>query len=186
MELDREIEALLFWRGTPMTKRELSRVFGVNLVAINDALMLLQKKLEGRGVVLVVTEREVSLTTAPSAHKLIEQFQKEELGAELGRAALETLSVVLYKNGATRRELEYVRGVNSTSILRTLLMRGLVSRENDPTDERVFRYRPTIELLALLGLKKSDELPDYAAVSSELTVFEKEATPPIVSSSPPE
>ncbi len=175
MQLDAQIETLLFWRGEAMTKRELTRIFGVNLVAINDALADLRKKLNGRGIALAETGNEVTLLTSSEASTLVEQFRKEEMSAELGRAALETLAVVLYKNGATRRELEYIRGVNSTAILRTLLMRGLVSRAEDPKDERVFRYEPTLELLALLGVSRREELPDYQTVLAELGAFEKES-----------
>ncbi len=174
MQLDAQIEALLFWRGEAMTKRDLSRVFGVNLVAINDGLADLRKKLTGRGIALVENGSDVTLLTSPEASVLIEKFRKEELSAELGRAALETLAVILYKNGVTRRELEYIRGVNSTAILRTLLMRGLVSRIADQKDDRVFRYEPTLELFALLGISRAEELPAFASVISELGVFEKE------------
>ena len=111
---------------------------------------------------------------SPEASALIEKSRKEELRAELGRAALETLAVILYKNGATRRELEYIRGVNSTAILRTLSMRGLVSRVADQKDDRVFRYEPTLELFSLLGISRAEELPEFAGVSSELGAFEKE------------
>lgn len=174
MQLDAQIEALLFWRGEAMTKRDLSRVFGVNLVAINDALADLRKKLAGRGITLVENGSEVALLTSPEASTLVEKFRKEEMSAELGHAALETLAIILYKNGTTRRELEYIRGVNSTAILRTLLMRGLVSRIADQRDDRVFRYEPTLELFALLGISRVEELPEFTGVSSELGAFEKE------------
>ncbi len=174
MKLDAQIEALLFWRSEAMTKRDLSRAFGVNLVAINDALADLRKKLTERGIALVENGNEVALLTSPEASALVEKFRKEEMSAELGRAALETLAIILYKNGATRRELEYVRGVNSTAILRTLLMRGLVSRTADQKDDRVFRYEPTLELFSLLGISRAEELPEFAGIVSELGAFEKE------------
>ncbi len=183
MQLDAQIEALLFWRGEAITKRELSRVFGVNLVAIHDALADLQKKLEGRGMALVENGSEVALLTSPEASSLIEKFRKEEMSAELGRAALETLSVILYKNGATRRELEYIRGVNSTAILRSLLMRGLVSRAADQKDDRIFRYEPTLELFSLLGISRAEELPEFASVISEVGAFEKETEQIVASES---
>ena len=172
--LDAEIEALLFWKGEPTKKRDLARAFGVNLVAINDAIKVLAEKLDGRGVALLLSDAEVELRTAPEAAALIEKFRREELAGELGRAAFETLAVILYKDGATRRELEYIRGVNSVSILRTLLVRGLITRSGEEGDERVFRYRPTLELLALLGMRSAKELPEYQTVVSELAKIQDE------------
>ncbi len=174
LSLDAEIEALLFWKGEPTKKRDLARAFGVNLVAVNGALTVLAERLAGRGIALIANETEVELRTAPEAAALIEKFRRDELAGELGRAALETLAVILYKDGATRRELEYIRGVNSVSILRTLLVRGLVERSGEEGDERVFRYRPTLELLALLGARKAEELPEYATVVSELAKIQQD------------
>lgn len=174
LSLDSQFEALLFYTGEPVTKRELTRIFGVNLVAVNDALGDLKKRLAGRGVALIEKDNEVALATAPEAHSLIEQFQKGELSQDLGKAALETLSIILYRGSASRREIEYVRGVNSASILRSLLIRGLVERVADKKDERIFVYRPTVELQSLLGLRTIEELPDRAAVRAEFKALEGE------------
>jgi segregation and condensation protein B len=172
LPLNAQIEALLFWKGEPITKRELARVFSVNMVAVNDALKDLSAKLSERGVALMETEKEVSLATAPDVSELIEAYRKDELGSDMGKAALEALAVIVYRGGATRREIEYIRGVNSSSILRTLLIRGLVSRSTNPDDERVYVYKPTTELQALLGVRTLEELPEWNNVRAEFEAFE--------------
>lgn len=174
LPLDTQLEALLFYKGEAITKRELTRIFGVNLVAINDALSDLKTKLAGRGIALIEKEGEVAMATAPELSELIETYQKDELSKDLGKAAIETLSIILYRKGASRREIEYIRGVNSTSILRTLLIRGLVERTPDPKDERIFMYKPTMELFAFLGLTDIEELPEFLAVRAEFEAFESE------------
>jgi chromosome segregation and condensation protein ScpB len=58
--------------------------------------------------------------------------------------------------------------VNSTFIIRNLLIRGLIERVDDDKDKRQFRYRPTIDLLSHLGLSKVDDLPEFTLVKSEL------------------
>jgi segregation and condensation protein B len=103
---------------------------------------------------------------------LIEAYRKDELGSDMGKAALEALAVIVYRGGATRREIEYIRGVNSSSILRTLLIRGLVSRSTNPDDERVYVYKPTTELQALLGVRTLEELPEWNNVRAEFEAFE--------------
>ena len=161
--LDIQIEALLFWKGEPISKRELTRVFGVNMVAVNDALKDLSSKLEGRGVSLIEKENGVALVTAPSLAGLIEEYRKDELG-----------KIIVYRGGASRREIEYIRGVNSSSIIRTLLIRGLIERTADPKDERIYLYKPTIELQAMLGVKSIEDLPEWKEVTAEFAAFEEQ------------
>ena len=176
MELDKQIEALLFWKGEPMTLPELCRALNAPSSEVRRALGELREKLRGCGIALIETGESFALGTAPETHELIERVRKEELSRDLGRAALETLSIVLYKGEVSRREIEYVRGVNSTAILRSLLIRGLIERKQSETDERMFLYHPTVELFALLGVTRSDELPEFAAVRAELEAVKAEST----------
>ncbi len=168
MKLDTQIESILFWKGEPTTLPELCRILKVTSSEVKTALQGLRVKLEGRGIVLIETEQEIALATAPIIHELIEQLRKEELSKDLGKAALETLSIILYKSSVSRRDIEYVRGVNSTSILRSLLIRGLVERVQDDVDERQFLYRATVELYSLLGITRAEDLPEFVEVRKEL------------------
>ena len=168
MEIDRQIEAILFWKGEPMTLTELCRALNAPSGDIKKALQTVTEKLRGRGIALIQTEDAYALATAPETHETIEQLRKEELSRDLGKAALETLSIVLYKDAVSRRDIDYIRGVNSTAILRSLLIRGLIERKQSESGERMFLYRPTVELLSLLGVSGAEELPEYAAVRDEL------------------
>ena len=166
--LDTLVEAILFWRGEPMTLPELCRALKQPSGDVKRALQTLTEKLSGRGIALIQAGDDIALATAPETHALIERLRKEELACDLGKAAIETLSIVLYKGEVRRRDIDYIRGVNSTAILRSLLIRGLIERAQSTTDERMFLYRPTVKLSALLGVKSVDELPEYAAVRAEL------------------
>ncbi|MSU56015.1 MAG: SMC-Scp complex subunit ScpB [Candidatus Taylorbacteria bacterium] len=168
MKLDNQIEAILFWKGEPMTLPELCRALKAPSHEVKKALDILKESLKGRGIGLIQTEDEYALATAPEAHELLERLRKEELSRDLGKAALETLSIVLYKGQVSRRDIEYIRGVNSTAILRSLLIRGLVERKQNESDERVFLYHPTVELMSLLGIASADELPELISVRAEL------------------
>lgn len=168
MDLDKQLEAMLFWRGEPMTLPELCRALKLPSADVRKGLQTFKEKLRGRGLALIQTEDEYALATAPDAHELIERLRKEELARDLGKAALETLSIVLYKEKVSRRDIEYIRGVNSTAILRNLLMRGLIERRQSEEDERVFLYRPTVDLLSLLGIASTEELPEFQNIRTEL------------------
>lgn len=173
METNRQIEAILFWKGEGVTLPELCRALKLPSNEVKRGLATLQEKLAGRGVALIQNDDEFSLATVPEASEFIENLRKEELSRELGKAALETLSIVLYKGMASRRDIEYIRGVNSTAILRSLLIRGLVERRQSEKDERVFLYHPTTDLLALLSLQSVSDLPEYTDVQAELDAAEK-------------
>ncbi|MDO8482679.1 MAG: SMC-Scp complex subunit ScpB [bacterium] len=176
MTLDAKIEAVLFWKAEPMAIATLAKIFAVTVDEIKKTLPDLETKLQGRGVALIIKDDEATLRTTSDASGLIEGLAKEELIRDLGKAGLETLSIVLYQGPISRREIDYVRGVNSNFILRNLLVRGLVEKVDNPKDQRSFLYRPTFDLLSLLGLSRIEDLPEYPSVRKEIEMFA--AAPP--------
>ncbi|OGI76427.1 hypothetical protein A3C67_02225 [Candidatus Nomurabacteria bacterium RIFCSPHIGHO2_02_FULL_42_19] len=181
-DLESKIEAILFWKGEPISRRKLAEILKAGQTEINNSLEKLKENLKSRGIVLLEKENparnaspsdaggEITLGTAPEFSGLIENLQKEELNKELSKASLETLSIVLYRNGASRSEIDYIRGVNSSFTLRALSVRGLVERILDPKDNRRFIYKPSFELISYMGLKSVEELPEYAEVSNSIQV----------------
>lgn len=159
------IEAVLFAHGERMGKKELSALLEIKPAELRLALSALHESLRGRGITLVETEEEVELRASAEAAGLIKKLRESELARDLGKASLETLAVIAYQDGATRGDIDWVRGVNSTASLRTLLMRGLIESSEDPEDKRRLRYALTTEALAHLGLSKKEGLPRYAELS---------------------
>ncbi len=111
------------------------------------------------------------LGTAAEASSLIEALQKEEISRDLGKAGSETLAIVLYKGPISRREIDFVRGVNSAFIVRNLLVRGLIERVEDEGKARGFLYGPTAALLSYMGISKIDALPEFENVRKEIDKF---------------
>jgi len=173
MELDKKLEAILFWKGEPMSRKKLAEILKVGQTEINEGIEKLKESFKDRGVVLVEKENEIMFGTAPELSKLFEDLQKEELNKELSKASLETLSIVLYKNGANRAEIDYIRGVNSSFTLRALSVRGLIEKILDPKDNRRYIYKPSFELMSFMGIKSVEELPDWGEVSSSINVAAK-------------
>ncbi len=172
-QLDTQIEAILFFRGEPTSLKRLADILKKDKTEIEAALKALEQKLAGRGLTLVYKEDEVMLGTAPALSPLIEQLTREELTRDLGKAGLETLSIVLYRGPISRREIDHIRGVNSNFILRNLMIRGLVEKITSPTDQRSYLYKPTFELLGFMGLSRIEDLPEYTALRQEVEQFEK-------------
>ena len=151
--------ALLFASSEPLGKKQLAVLLGLKEEELSVIFRGLIELLKGSGVSLVETATEVELRTSPEAADIVRQFRESELSRDLGSASLETLSVIAYQEGATRGEIDWVRGVNSSTSLRTLLLRGLIEGNEDGRDKRRIRYSLTTEALAHLGITRASELP---------------------------
>ena len=172
-EVEKKIEAILFFKGEPVSRKKLSEILSAGQVEINEGIEKLKENLQNRGITLIENDNDITLGTAPELSKMIEDLQKEELNKDLSKASLETLSIVLYKNGVSRAEIDYIRGVNSSFTLRALSVRGLVEKTVDEKDNRRFIYKPSFELLSFMGVKSVEELPDWAEVSNSVNVAVK-------------
>jgi segregation and condensation protein B len=175
LALSSKLEAVLFAAGESLEKKRLLVLLDVSSETLADALNALRITLEDRGLQLVETEREVELRTAPEASDLIQKLRESELSRDLGRASLETLALILYKGGATRGEIDWVRGVNSSAAIRALLLRGLIERTEDAGDKRRIRYQATVDALAHLGVGSVEELPKYEEITKALAEHEAKA-----------
>jgi len=135
---------------------------------INEALNKLEISLTNRGLVLVRKDQSVVLGITKELSSLIESIRKDEITKELTKASLDTLSIILYKNEVSRSEIDYIRGVNSSFILRNLIVRGLIERVVDPKDSRRLLYHPTFDTLTFMGITSIDQLPNYQEVRNQL------------------
>lgn len=170
-----KIEAYLFWKGEPVTVKNLSKVLDVDVSVIDQGLADLSKKNDtDTGIVLIRYDDMVTLGTHIDVNDFIEGIIKDDLQKDLGKSALETLAIILYQGPIKRADIDYVRGVNSQFILRNLLIRGLITRVDNPADERTFLYKPSLELLSFLGITDIQQLPDFEEVISKLSTFKSE------------
>ena len=177
IELEKQIEAILFWKGEPVSIKKLSQIFLKTEEEISTALKSLETKLADRGVVLVFKDDEVTLGTSKDTSELIEKLTKEELVRDLGRAGLETLSIIVYQCPISRAEIDYIRGVQSNFILRNLMIRGLVEKVQNPKDQRVFLYKPTFEMLSFMGISKIEDMPEFANARAEIESYKNTQIP---------
>ncbi|MBI3633062.1 MAG: SMC-Scp complex subunit ScpB [Candidatus Vogelbacteria bacterium] len=167
MNLDSKIEAILFYENEPVKVKRLAKILNVSEEEIGSALEVLRSRLI-HGVALMTKDDEVVLVTPPEVAEVIEGLVKDSLNSEMGKAALDTLTIVLYYGPITKVEIDNIRGVNSGFILRNLLIRGLVNRIPNDKDQRSFLYKPTFELLAYLGIKDVAKLPEYDQIKRSL------------------
>ncbi|QQR50172.1 SMC-Scp complex subunit ScpB [Candidatus Nomurabacteria bacterium] len=170
-ELVQKIEALLFIKGQTLSLGELVTLTREPKSKIAEACSMLQEKHRADGIVVIFNNEEIALGTNPLLASFLDQIRKEELEKELSKASVETLAIILYKKNVTRAEIDYIRGVNSSFILRALLIRGLIEKESHPEDSRKFMYTPSLDLMRFLGITSLEELSDKASVEASLQTF---------------
>jgi segregation and condensation protein B len=176
ISLEARVEALLYVSPSPVTIGNLANALGVSNQRVKQALENLAVEYQQRGIRLQFHQSEVQLTTAPELAPDIERFLNLESVTRLTRAALEVLAIIAYQQPVTRPQIDSIRGVNSDSVLRTLLRHGLIEdagRSDGPG--RPILYTTTSEFLQHFGLSTLHELPQL----SPGTVNDVEGTLPI-------
>ena len=160
LSLPAQIESLLFVAAEPVTPGQLATALEITALEVNHALDDLDASLRTRGLRLQRHSGRVQLTTAPETAETIERFLGLEATSYLSRAALETLAIIAYQQPVTRPQVDSVRGVNSDSVMRSLLSKGLIQeggRAEGPG--RPILYSTTPEFLGHFGLNSLNELP---------------------------
>jgi len=166
------IESLLFVSGEPVKLAKLAKICDVSRNEIAAEIEALNGEYrDNRGFMVVQKEDSVQLTTNPQNSAFVSQLVAGEMDAELSRAALEVLSIVAYRGPVTRIQIEAVRGVNCSYVLRNLLIKGLVERK-DAADIRGYLYEISFDFLKTLGVSSVRDLPDWENLSKNEKVEE--------------
>jgi segregation and condensation protein B len=168
LPLSVKLEALLFVAPEPVTTAQLAAVLDVAPSVIERVLNELDVALSTRGLRLQRNAGRFQLTTAPQLAELIERFLGLEATTHLSRAALETLAIIAYQQPVTRPQIDSIRGVNSDSMMKSLLHKGLIlesGRADGPG--RPILYSTTPEFLQHFGLNSILEMPPLAKPEEE-------------------
>jgi segregation and condensation protein B len=168
LPLSVRIEAMLFVAAEPVTTAQLATALDVAPSVIERGLNELDSALATRGLRLQRNAGRFQLTTAPQLADLIERFLGLEATTHLSRAALETLAIIAYQQPVTRPQIDSIRGVNSDSMMKSLLNKGLIlesGRADGPG--RPILYSTTPEFLQHFGLSSILEMPPLAKPEEE-------------------
>ncbi len=169
MKLKSVIESILFSVGEPISIEKLAKTLRKEMPEISQALQELKSYYQNHhtGLRIISKHNKIQLVSAPENSQYIEKLVKSDLQQELTPASLETLAIIAYKGPTTRAEIEEIRGVNSSFILRNLLIRGLIEKKGNPDDYRSYIYDISFNFLKKLGLKSRQELPQYKSLIEE-------------------
>lgn len=157
------LESLLFAAGDEgLTIKDIAKIMEIEEFQARDILEDLKKEYERkeRGITIVELAGTYQLATKKENSPYLKRLVETPANSNLSQAALETLTIIAYKQPITRAEIEDIRGVKTERPLQTLLARGLI-REVDRLDGpgRAILYGTTKEFLDYFGLKDINELP---------------------------
>jgi len=166
-ELEAKIEAILFLSTRPVSFKKLASILKAKDSEVRIALESLSRirNTDLSGIHVITANGAVELASNPNFADVLAAFSKEEVESELTRPQLETLTIIAYRGPITKPEIEHIRGVNCSLILRNLLMRGLIMEKEDPVRIQSI-YTLSSEMLRHLGVHDVKELPDFDEFSS--------------------
>jgi segregation and condensation protein B len=189
-ELKSILESLLFVSTEPLVLDQLDRVLMLQGQELEDkerVLAMMQKLQEeyresGRGLQLVEVAGGYQLTTRPENAPWIKQLHAVRTASKLSRPALETLAIVTYRQPVTTPEIEAIRGVDCSGVLKTLLERRLIKIVGrKEAVGKPMLYGTTQEFLQHFGLRDLSELPplkDLEEVTREFPDLAEVGQPP--------
>ena len=175
------VETLLLAHGEPITLPKLAKASGFSLAQIAEAITVLTRMYADRGFAILEKDGEVGLGTNPAYAEYAENLLRGEFTESLSRAALETLTIIAYKGPIARASIDFIRGVNSSFIVRNLAMRGLIERVENPTDARAYLWRVSFDFLKHIGITRIEDLPEFAALHKEEIAIPEERPPAEIS-----
>lgn len=185
------LEAALYAAGQSVSIRKLAQVLDLDEDAVMQGLKRLQHELveQERGLVLMLDAKHAELVTNPEAADTVRSLLDIDSQGELSKASMEALAILAYRGPMTRPELEQIRGIQSSTILRILSMRGLIeAKEEMRLGQPVYAVTP--EFFKHIGFTSAEQLPDYEQLRNHVSVetvlkeLEPMVTQPPLSSSP--
>jgi len=165
--------AFLFHYGESIKIKHLANFLEATEEETQNLITSLQEDLARAkdGALMLITEnQEVRLVTKPELAWVNQKIRKEELEETLTPVAEETLALIAYLGPIGRPMLDFIRGVNTSFTLRSLVMRGLVEKQSGK--KGAVLYQATAECLNHLGVSRFEDLPEYSKYRNILEKFE--------------
>ncbi|MEP6995849.1 MAG: SMC-Scp complex subunit ScpB [Acidobacteriota bacterium] len=177
------VEALLFSSPRPVREKDLAELLEATGKAVAEALEMLANRADAaeRGIRVEKVAGGWRFVTRPEFDALLRKFHEVTERSRLSLAALETLAIIAYRQPITLPEIQEIRGVNSSSVLKTLFERKLITTAGKkPVVGTPFLYRTTQDFLIRFGLNELDELPRPEDLDADLaaTVEAREIAAP--------
>lgn len=171
MKLKSQIESLLFISAKPMSIAKLAELIKAEEKEIKKAgdELVEEYKENKKGIQIIKNGSKFQMVSSPENARLIQEFVNDETTGELSRPSLETLTIVAYRGPISKANLDRIRGVNCSLILRNLLLRGLIEAKEDKQSSDTY-YNVSFDFIRFLGVSDVSELPDYERLHKDETI----------------
>lgn len=168
MNLQTHIESLLLVATRPLTIKKIAEQTSATVADVEQVVAELKNKFntDESGIQILQHGTGVQFVTSPLSSAMVTDYLKEEQAGELTRPALETLTIVAYRGPISKIQLDTIRGVNCSLILRNLMVKGLVEAKS-AKDKFQTTYTVTSDFIRFLGLNDIAELPDYEQLHTD-------------------
>ena len=171
MNLKSVIESLLFAWGEPLNISEISRILNIKSFVVTDTIEDMMKSYNNdtdKGLMIQKFGNSYQITTKKENYEFIQMLLQTSVNKSLSTAAMEILSIIAYKQPVTKVEIELIRGVKSSNVIKGLIDKKLI-KEVGKMDKpgRPSLYATTDEFLRHFGLNSINELPKLKLESEE-------------------
>jgi segregation and condensation protein B len=171
-ELTQAIEAILFAAGEAVPITTIAKAIHLTKGQTQLRLEALKEDYDShrRGIRIAITGEHSQMVSSQAVYEYVREALNVNYAQNLSNAAMETLAIVAYRQPVTRSEIEYIRGVQSSSSLDLLIAKGLV-RESGKLDlpGKPVGYKTTNEFLKMMKVSDLSELPSYEDFSLDFT-----------------
>src|SRR3989344_5453987 len=166
-----QIESLLFVTIKPISLKQISELVGKPIKEVEQATdeLMATYKAEGRVMQIIKNENKYQLVSSSENAELVRELVKDETTGELSRPSIEALTIIAYRGPISKIDLDRIRGINCSLIVRNLLLRGLIEAKQDKTKNDTY-YTVTFDFIKFLGINNVRELPDYEKLHKDDTI----------------
>ncbi len=171
--LKSQIESILFIAGKPVSIKRLAKNLNSSDKEVAKVCQELIKEYEEkkRGMRMIKNGSRYQLVSSPENADIVKDFIKDETSGELTQPSLETLTIIAYRGPVSKIEIERIRGINCSLILKNLLIRGLIEIKADKEKNESY-YTVSFNFLKFLGINSIEELPEYDRLNQNETIDE--------------
>ena len=162
MDVKNIIEVLIHSSPSPLSQKDLNHVLDDKKINLEKIIKEINKEYEkaDKGLTIEKIAGGYQLLSKKEYHFYIERLLQETRKPRFSKAAMETLSIVAYKQPLTRIEIEHIRGVDCSGVIKNLLDKGLLAiKGRDEGLGRALLYVTTPVFLELFGLASLKDLP---------------------------
>ena len=167
-EIKNIIEALLFATSEPLTQSQINNVFEPEIYNLDEIVILLNKQytLNKNSFVINKVAGGYQIVSREEYNHYISKLLKKSNKLKLSMAAMDSLAIIAYKQPISRYEIEAIRGVDSSGVLKTLLNHELIKiKGRDVGPGRALLYKTTIKFLEYFGLNRLSDMPKLKEIS---------------------